>query len=47
MTGHPQNNQSNTPPVSRKKLVIFAICLGLVSTFMYVSIIIKTATIGP
>jgi hypothetical protein len=47
MTGRPENSPPNTPPISRKKLVIFGICLALVSVFMYVSIIIKTATIGP
>lgn len=35
------------PNVPRKRLVIFGLILGVISLSMYVSIIIKTAMMGP
>ncbi len=35
------------PPPDRKKLVLFALMLGGLSLFMYVSFILKTAIKGP
>jgi hypothetical protein len=37
----------NPQPPSRKKMVLFALMLGAMSLFMYVSFIIKTAVKGP
>jgi len=47
MTNLPQDKAQSPQPMSRKKLVLFAICLAIVSLGMYVSIIIKTAVMGP
>ena len=43
VTGQPPNPQ--TP--SRKKLILFALGLGAMAMFMYGSIIVKTALLGP
>ena len=43
VTGQPPNPQ--TP--SRKKLILFALGLGAMAVFMYGSIIVKTALLGP
>lgn len=40
-------SSQQTPPPSRKKLVLFALVLGLAALFMYVSFILKTAVRGP
>jgi hypothetical protein len=47
MTSQTEQKPQAPRPLSRKKLVLFAICLAVVSAGMYVSIIIKTAVIGP
>jgi len=39
--------QPQEPQVNRKRMVIFGLVLGAIVVFMYVSIIIKTATMGP
>jgi hypothetical protein len=36
-----------TPPPDRKKLILFALMLGAMSLFMYVSFMVKTAVKGP
>ena len=38
---------SNPTKISRAKLVLFALGLGAMSLFMYVSFIVKTALKGP
>ena len=35
------------PPPDKKKLIIFGLCTGAVSLFMYVSFIAKVAFNGP
>ena len=47
MTNLPPNKPQPQQQMSRKKLVLFAICLAVISAGMYISIIIKTAVIGP
>jgi hypothetical protein len=47
VTGQPQNTSSKDQSASRKKLLLFALGLVAVSAFMYGSIIIKTAMMGP
>jgi hypothetical protein len=44
---HTQPEQDTAQPPSRKRLVLFAVGLVALSAFMYFSIIIKTAMMGP